>query len=118
MILEAIVLGAIESAIYREGDKLRAIRIGPDGENAIDCSQHISLLLDCASEQRRLKLQEPTLDKLTELLRVWSANHRALSMAIAGVDTDLSAETRRSCILESETLMATPGVARFARARL
>jgi hypothetical protein len=118
VISDAIVLGAIDCAVYRDSGALHAIRIVPNDHRVMDCSRQVALILDSGAEQRRLPFAEMTYDALVAQLRLWSAKYRVLSMLVAGMDTDLPDDTRRECLAIAERLLRRPGCARFARSRL
>ena len=118
MITEAIVMGAIEAAVYRDGDKVLAARLSSDGEELIDCTRDLSLLVGSMAEKRHLPQPPRDREDLRGHLLKWSRRHRALNMLIAGMDSELTNETRLSCIQETEFLLNQKGTANFARARI
>ncbi|MGH9958862.1 MAG: hypothetical protein ACREBC_17340 [Pyrinomonadaceae bacterium] len=118
MITEAIVLGDVEAAVYREDDSWRAVRLTPDNTGVIDCSGHLSLLLICGVEQRPLPEPLQDISELTKHLRVWARRHRALTMLLSGMDTQLRDDTRCTCIQVAERLLDDSNTIQFVRARL
>jgi len=118
MITEAIILGAIEAAIYRENDRWRAIRLAPSGKGTIDCTRSLALLMGSRAEQRALTEPLSNLKELETHLRDWSRRYRALNLLVAGMDSQLSDETRRTCIRAAEELLWDDDTNHFVRARL
>ncbi|VFM95212.1 MAG: hypothetical protein BECKG1743D_GA0114223_100418 [Candidatus Kentron sp. G] len=119
MITQAIILGAVQAAIYREDDSWRAVRLGPSGKGIIDCTRSLALLMESRAEQRALTEPLSNLAELETHLRGWSRKHRALTLLIAGMDDQLSFDTRRTCLEAAEELLLwDTGAHGFARARL
>jgi tetratricopeptide (TPR) repeat protein len=118
MITEAIVIGAVDAAVYWEGEHLCAVRLESAGDELIDCSRDVGLLLSTGAEKRRLAQPPHDLEELQAQLREWSGRHRALTMMISGMDPQLTRSTRRTCILAAEQGLCHPSSAAFARARL
>ena len=118
MITEAIVIGAVEAAVFWDDDLLHAVRLGATGEELIDCSRDAGWLLSTSAEKRRLPRPPRDIAELGAQLREWSQQHRALTMMISGTDARLTEPTRTTCILAAEESLRTPSGAAFARARL
>jgi tetratricopeptide (TPR) repeat protein len=118
MITEAIVIGAVEAAVFWEDDNLLAVRLDPAADGLIDCSRDVEWLLSIGAEKRRLLQPPRNLGELGVELRGWSQRHRALTLIISGMDTGLTGKTRTSCILGAEESLHHAPSAAFARARL
>nr|VFJ93963.1 MAG: hypothetical protein BECKH772A_GA0070896_100649 [Candidatus Kentron sp. H]VFJ94723.1 MAG: hypothetical protein BECKH772B_GA0070898_100669 [Candidatus Kentron sp. H]VFK01337.1 MAG: hypothetical protein BECKH772C_GA0070978_100638 [Candidatus Kentron sp. H] len=119
MITEVTILGAVEAAIYREDDRWRAIRLAPSGKGTIDCTHSLALLMSSRAEQRALPEPLRDIDELETHLRGWSRRYRALDLLIAGMDSQLTDGTRRTCIRAAEELLLwNPDTSHFVRARL
>nr|VFK43418.1 MAG: hypothetical protein BECKSD772F_GA0070984_11466 [Candidatus Kentron sp. SD]VFK48868.1 MAG: hypothetical protein BECKSD772E_GA0070983_11466 [Candidatus Kentron sp. SD] len=118
MITEAIILGAIEAAIYREDDRWRAIRLAPAGKETIDCTRSLALLMESHAERHALAEPLQDIHELEAHLRNWSRRYRALNLLIAGMDGQLTDGTRRTCIRAAEELLWDEDTSHFVRARL
>nr|VFK81058.1 MAG: hypothetical protein BECKSD772D_GA0070982_12103 [Candidatus Kentron sp. SD] len=118
MITEAIILGAIEAAIYREDDRWRAIRLAPAGKGTIDCTRSLALLMESHAERHALAEPLQDIHELEAHLRNWSRRYRALNLLIAGMDGQLTDGTRRTCIRAAEELLWDEDTSHFVRARL
>ena len=118
MITEAIVIGTVDAAVFWEDEHLRAVRLASAGDELIDCTRDVGLLLSTGAEKRRLAQPPQDLEQLQTQLRDWSRRHRALSMMISGMDAELTRPTRLSCILAAEESFRDPSSTAFAQARL
>lgn len=118
MITEAILLGAVEAAVYRQDNRWRAIRLAPSGKGTIDCTRSLALLMDSRAEQRALAEPLRDIHELEARLRVWSRRHRTLKLLIAGMDPLLTDGTRQICIRAAEESLWDNDISHFVRARL
>ena len=118
MITEAIVIGAVDAAVFLDDGLLHAVRLGSTGEELIDCSRDVGWLLSTGAEKRRLPRPPRDIAELGAQLREWAQRHRALTMTSSGMDARLTEPTRTTCILAAEENLRSPFVAAFARARL
>ena len=114
LISQALVIGSVNAAVYWTDEGLRALRLEPTG-GYVDCSRQASLLLDCPAEKRWVVNINRT--QLEASVALWSQRQRLLNWLIAGLDGDLSEETRRWGLeLAEESWNAE--ISAFARARL
>jgi hypothetical protein len=114
LISQALVIGSVNAAVYWTDEGLRALRMEPMG-GYVDCSRQASLLLDCPAEKRWVvNINRAQLEASVAL---WSQRQRLLNWLIAGLDGDLSDETRRLGLeLAEESWNAE--ISAFVRARL
>lgn len=118
MITEAMVMGAIGTAVFREGDAVLTVRLGPGGRGLVPCDRDFGFISDLGVERRFLPTPPRDLGELEEQLRTWSDRHHALDAAVRGMSPALSEQTRRDCLAYAETLLGNRDVFAFVRARL
>jgi len=116
MISEALVIGALDAAIYRDLSGLKAIRL--EEGKVVDCSRDLSLLLSSGAEKRYLQPVPVSLEQLIEQLQFWSERHYLLKLLIRGMDSVCRDKTRVSCMQIAERLSQQSQLAEFAQARL
>ena len=115
-ISEAIIVGALDTAIYREKSEYKALRL--EENNIVDCTRDLGLILQSAAEKRHLEILPRSRKELANELRRWSKRHNLLRMIVTGMDPVCNEDTRRSCMGEAEPLMEAKGQRSFVQSRL
>jgi hypothetical protein len=118
MITEAVVIGAVEAAVFWDDDELGAVRLRSGNGELLDCTRDVGMLLSIGMERRRLPRPPKGMAELGAELRAWSERHRALTMVVSGMDAQLTEQTRTSCILAAESCLERGANAAFVRARV
>jgi len=114
LISQALVIGSVQAAVYWTNEGVCALRREPTG-GYVDCSRQAGLLLDCPAEKRWVV--NLSRKQLEASVTFWSQRQRLLNWLIAGMDGDLSDETRRLGLELAEESW-NPEISAFARARL
>ncbi len=116
MITEALVIGALDAAVYRDQNGLQAFRL--EEGKVIDCRRDLSLLLSSGAEKRYLQPVPSSKEQLIEQVQLWGQRHYLLKLVIRGMDSVCRDKTRHSCLQIAERLLQQNDLAEFVSARV
>ncbi|MFI5353243.1 MAG: tetratricopeptide repeat protein, partial [Candidatus Binatales bacterium] len=115
----AYVFGPLGRAVYIGRDGAPATLEFDGGDKPIAFHPNdLQLSFDCCPEYLRISNEGLTIEHVRQVLVESTVSHDALSMTIAGLDSDLSPETRRLSIEAAEELLQDGKAYAFTRARL
>jgi tetratricopeptide (TPR) repeat protein len=118
MIEEVYILGQIGRAVYEHDGRHFVLGVSGD-PRPVECRPgDISLLFDSRPEVSIMSADESDLEPVFRTLEYRTQAHRALSMALSGLDIELTPGTRSMAIDAAEELAEESRLYQFVRARL
>jgi hypothetical protein len=118
MIQEVFILGQIGRAVYEQDDRYYVIGV-TEPSTPVECRPgEISLLFDSGTEVSVLHSERIDSEAIKGTLETSAQNYRGLSMTLAGLDSELTTESRVLAIEAAEELFQGKLVRQFVRKRL
>jgi tetratricopeptide (TPR) repeat protein len=114
----ALIAGQIGKALYIGDGRYLILDVEGQEESVEDSRGEVALFFDSGAEIRSVSDKTLNINQTSDLLQFYHQAYRAMTMALSGMNRDLSYETRALCIEAAEELLASDSIINFVQSRL